>query len=270
MILVQLQGSVRSAERLPYPGDHVDSWKTGEAVTAAEVREGSDDPGTGAVELSGGPRGLSGQRVSAAAPAETPRATEDDHSLVDRAREGDARAFEALVQRYQRWVFTLAVRMLGDRAEAEDMAQEIFLKAYRGLPGFKGTSRFSTWLYSIASHHCLNSLEARRRQPAASAGAMGSRDTGDDDSPTAVDRLANGAPRADAILERADLMRIVQAELRNLRKDHRLILILRDIQGLSYEEIADTLRLELGTVRSRLHRARMEMKARLTPHLTSE
>jgi RNA polymerase sigma-70 factor (ECF subfamily) len=82
-----------------------------------------------------------------------------------------------------------------------------------------------------------------------------------------VDRLPDGAPRADALLERADLARLVQAELAHLREEHRLILVLRDIQGLPYEEIARTLGLELGTVRSRLHRARMEMKARLTPHL---
>ncbi|MGH7376152.1 MAG: RNA polymerase sigma factor, partial [Candidatus Methylomirabilales bacterium] len=79
--------------------------------------------------------------------------------------------------------------------------------------------------------------------------------------------LPDGAPRADALLERVDLARLVQAELGHLREEHRLILVLRDIQGLSYEEIARTLGLELGTVRSRLHRARMEMKARLTPHL---
>ena len=82
-----------------------------------------------------------------------------------------------------------------------------------------------------------------------------------------MDRLADQAPRADALLERTDLARIVQAELANLTAEHRIILVLRDIQGLSYEEIAQTLRLELGTVRSRLHRARMEMRARLTPHL---
>jgi len=196
---------------------------------------------------------------------------DEDRSLVDRARAGDTQAFETLVRRYQRWVFTLALRMLGDRAEAEDMAQEILLKAYRGLGRFKGTSRFSTWLYSIASHHCLNSLAARRRRPASSSGgAMRSQAAAGEDPPTAVDQLANGTPRADAMLERAELTRVVQAELRNLRADHRLILILRDIQGLSYEEIADALRLELGTVRSRLHRARMEMKTRLTPYLKSE
>jgi RNA polymerase sigma-70 factor (ECF subfamily) len=99
---------------------------------------------------------------------------------------------------------------------------------------------------------------------------MSSHAAAGEDPPPAVDRLANGTPRADAMLERAELLRVVQAELRSLTADHRLILILRDIQGLSYEEIADALRLELGTVRSRLHRARMEMKARLTPYLKSE
>ncbi len=240
-------------------------------MTAEDMGEGSGDLGAGAVELSEGLRGLTGERRPAEVLTAIPGATEDDRGLVDQARMGDTKAFEALVRRYQRWVFTLALRMVGDRAEAEDLAQEIFLKAYRGLSGFKGTSRFSTWLYSIASHHCLNSLAARRRRPvSASGGATGSRGTVEDDPATAVDRLANGGPRADAILEREELARIVQAELRNLRRDHRLILILRDIQGLSYEEIAETLRVELGTVRSRLHRARMEMKARLIPHVKSE
>jgi RNA polymerase sigma-70 factor (ECF subfamily) len=190
-----------------------------------------------------------------------------DRELVDRARMGDAGAFEALVRRYQSWVFTLALRMVGEPAEAEDMAQEIFLKAYRGLRGFKGASRFSTWLYSIASHHCLNHVQALRRRPSASRRGAEHQNASNNDPPAAVDRLPDGAPRADALLEQADLARIVQAELARLTEDHRIILVLRDIQGLSYEEIAETLGLELGTVRSRLHRARLEMKTRLAPHL---
>ncbi len=211
---------------------------------------------------------MEGTQVPVAAPA-TARTIEgdEDRDLVSRARTGDTGAFEALVRRYQRWVFTLALRMVGEPAEAEDMAQEIFLKAYRGLKGFKGASRFSTWLYSIASHHCLNHLQALRRRPSAPRRAAGVIAASSNDPSVAVDRMADGAPRADALLERADLVRILQAELANLTEDHRIILVLRDIHGLSYEEIAESLGLELGTVRSRLHRARLEMKARLVPHL---
>jgi RNA polymerase sigma-70 factor (ECF subfamily) len=199
--------------------------------------------------------------------APLPVESTDDRPLVSRAQAGDTAAFEALVRRYEGWVFTLALRLVGDRGEAEDMAQDVFLKAYRGLPRFKGAARFSTWLYAIASHHCLNQLEARRRRPSQFGWGGERRNDAGKDPPALLERLADQAPRADALLERADLARIVQAELRNLTEEHRIILILRDIQGLSYEEIAETLRLELGTVRSRLHRARMEMKARLTPYV---
>ena len=201
-------------------------------------------------------------------PAAVPAAAEaeEERGLVDRARAGETGAFEALVRRYQGWVFTLALRMVGDRAEAEDLAQDVFLKAYRGLRGFKGASRFSTWLYAIASHHCLNHLKARGRRGGLPRRGRDNPATGDD-LPALVDRLPDGAPRADALLERADLVRIVQAEMAHLTEEHRMVLILRDIQGLPYEEIARTLGVELGTVRSRLHRARMEMKARLAPHL---
>ncbi|MBI3002164.1 MAG: sigma-70 family RNA polymerase sigma factor [candidate division NC10 bacterium] len=204
------------------------------------------------------------QRAEVPAAPLAAAAVDEDRELVEQARGGDAGAFEALVRRYQGWVFTLALRMVGNRAEAEDVAQEVFLKAYRGLAGFKAASRFTTWLYAIASHHCLNHLQARSRR---SAPAGRGRSHAESDAPVAVERLPDGAPRADALLERTDFVRIVQAEMTHLTEEHRLILVLRDIQGLSYEDIARTLGLELGTVRSRLHRARMEMKARLTPYL---
>jgi len=208
-----------------------------------------------------------GAAPTSAAVSATEAAEDRDHALVDRARAGDIEAFEMLVRRYQGWVFSLAVRMLGERAEAEDMAQEIFLKAYRGLKRFKGASRFSTWLYTIASHHCLNHLQARRRRPLPCPRVGDRSDRAEEDPPAVVDRLADPAPRADVLLERTDLARIIQAELATLTPEHRIILVLRDIQGLSYDEISRMLDLELGTVRSRLHRARMEMKARLSPHV---
>jgi RNA polymerase sigma-70 factor (ECF subfamily) len=211
-------------------------------------------------------RGLSivDEREGEVRPAE---AADEDRRLVDRAQAGDARAFEALVRRYERWVFTLALRMVGERADAEDMAQEVFLKAYRGLSGFRGGSRFSTWLYAIASHHCLNHLASREFRMRR-AGGPGNPSGADGETPTSVlDRLADESPGPDAVAERRDLRRAIQRELLHLTRDHRIVLILRDVQGMTYEDIAEALGVELGTVRSRLHRARMELKRRLEPHL---
>ena len=189
-----------------------------------------------------------------------------DSHLVERAQAGDARAFEALVRRYERWVFTLALRMVGDRGEAEDVAQDVFLKAYAGLPGFRGSSRFSTWLYAIASHHCLNHLASRARRPVPES-SLRPPGSDADDPPGPIERFADEAPRADVLLERQETARQVQEAMLGLTEDHRLVLVLREIQGLSYEEIAEALGAEVGTVRSRLHRARMALKLRLLPVL---
>ncbi len=192
-------------------------------------------------------------------------AADEDRRLVDRAKGGDGRAFEALVRRYERWVFTLALRMVGDRGDAEDVAQEVFLKAYRGLQGFRGGSRFSTWLYSIASHHCLNHLAGRASRTRRAERGGGYPDGRGAALPSALDRIADASPGPDAVLERHELRCAIQRELLALTEHHRIVLILRDIQGMSYEEIAAALGVELGTVRSRLHRARMELKVRLGP-----
>jgi RNA polymerase sigma-70 factor (ECF subfamily) len=195
------------------------------------------------------------EEISAIAAPGDARRLDDDLPLVVRARAEDTEAFEALVRKYQGWVFTLTYRMLGDRADAEEVAQEIFLKAYRGLGRFKGDARFSTWLYRIATNHCLNHLESRRRRagPRSNPGHL-------------VETVSDPAPRPDQVVEQEDARRLVQQALLRLTPEHRSILVLREIQGLSYEEIGELLGLESGTVRSRLHRARMELKERLKPY----
>lgn len=193
-------------------------------------------------------------RTSAAAR----RAGEVEADLLARCRQGDPRAFEDLVRRYQNQVFAVALRMLGDRGEAEDLSQEVFLKVFRGLGSFRGEAKFSTWLYSIVSHECLNRLRARRPpRPARAAEREGEEPAVSDPNPDAV-----------TLLERRELAERLEEEIGRLGPEHRAILILRDLQGLSYEEIAEALGLELGTVRSRLHRARAELKERMAPYLS--
>ena len=170
--------------------------------------------------------------------------------LVARLRKGDLRAFEELVIAYQHRVFGVAVRMLGNRAEAEEIAQETFLRAHRALPGFRGEARLGTWLYAIASRLCLNRLAAPERGLA----------RGDDDALAAA---PSHEPDAATALERSELDGALREAIAALPEKRRIVVILRDLEGLSYEEIAEVLALEPGTVRSRLHRARMDLKAKL-------
>lgn len=180
---------------------------------------------------------------------------EESPDLLDRLRAGDAQAFETLVGGYQHRVFGVALRILGNRAEAEDVAQEVFLRVHRSVAAFRGEARLSTWLYGITSRLCLTRLaspggrQARLSEPVKDDTA---RDPGD--------------PAASA--ERGELGAALAAAIAALPEERRIVVILRDVEGLSYEEIATALDLEPGTVRSRLHRARMEIKDRLEPFLT--
>ncbi len=151
---------------------------------------------------------------------------------------------------YQHRVFGVALRMLGDRAEAEDVAQEAFVRAHRALGEFRGDAKLSTWLYAITSRLCLNRLASGERRMARQ---------GED----ALLRLSDAGPSPDAALERRELETALGRAIAELPEDRRIVVVLRDLEGLSYEEIAQVLELELGTVRSRLHRARAELKEKL-------
>jgi RNA polymerase sigma-70 factor (ECF subfamily) len=173
----------------------------------------------------------------------------DPPGLLERLRAGEPRAFEELVIAYQHRVFGVALRMLGSRAEAEEIAQEVFLRAHRAVADFRGEARLGTWLYAIASRLCLNRLASPDRRVARGDAAL-------------ADVPASG-PDAAVTAERAELEAALHAAIAELPNERRLVLVLRDVEGLSYEEIAEALALDPGTVRSRLHRARMQLKEKL-------
>jgi RNA polymerase sigma-70 factor (ECF subfamily) len=174
----------------------------------------------------------------------------DEAGLVARLRASDVTAFEELVIAYQHRVFAVAARMLGNRAEAEEIAQEVFLRAHRAIRDFRGDAKLSTWLYSITSRLCLNRLATTER-----------RLTREDDE--ALARVPGSGAGADEELERRQLQGALHQAIAALPEDRRIVVVLRDVEGLSYEEIAQALDLEPGTVRSRLHRARLELKERM-------
>jgi RNA polymerase sigma-70 factor (ECF subfamily) len=174
----------------------------------------------------------------------------DAPRFLDRLRAGDATAFEELVITYQHRVFGVALRMLGNAAEAEEVAQEAFIRAHRALGDFRGDAKLSTWLYAITSRLCLNRLASGERRLARQ---------GED----TLLRLADANPRPDAALEHRELETALGRAIAELPEDRRIVVVLRDLEGLSYEEIARVLELELGTVRSRLHRARADLKEKL-------
>ena len=179
--------------------------------------------------------------------------TREDESRVIRAvLEGDTDRFEELVHAYEKGIYNLCLRMLGDEQDALDAAQEAFFKAFRSLGGFRGESRFSTWLYRLAGNICLDMLRKRPNAPTVSMD--------DDDTPLF---LADSSPSPQEVLERSEIRRTVDAALNALPPEFRQAVVLRDVNGLSYEEIAEVTGLGTGTVKSRIFRARRKLAAAL-------
>ncbi len=180
---------------------------------------------------------------------------EEELQLIRLVLAGETEAFEALVRAHEKNVYNLALRMTGDPQDAEDMAQEAFLKAYRSLGDFRGESRFSVWLYRVVSNVCLDFLRRRSRRPSVSL-------TEEDDEGEELQRdVPDERFSPEALLERKLTREAVRAGLRELPEEQRQILLLREIEGLSYEEIGEILDLEPGTVKSRIFRARKRLCA---------
>jgi len=183
--------------------------------------------------------------------------------LVDRCRAGDPQAFGRLVALHEAMVFNLAARLLGDREEARDLSQDVFLQVYRMLGRFEGRSALRTWIYRITVNLCRNRQRLWRRR------ARGRQCGLDELSPAEERQLYGGRPEETPFeqMRRREQARVVQEALLTLSFDHRAILTLREIEGLSCEEITATLGLAEGTVKSRLARARERLRRQLEGRL---
>lgn len=178
-----------------------------------------------------------------------------EQELVSRAKQGDQDAFSQLVEVNQNKIYTLALRMTGSPEDGADLAQEAFLRAWRSLPSFQGESNFSTWLYRLTSNLCIDFLRREKRRRAVTAAVPLD---GEEDSPPTQVPDHRFTPESE--WERKELRAALDRGLSKLSDGHRQVLVLRELEGLSYAEIAGRLELEEGTVKSRIARARMSLR----------
>ncbi|MFQ5813878.1 MAG: RNA polymerase sigma factor [Anaerolineae bacterium] len=177
----------------------------------------------------------------------------DEKALIDAARQGDAGSFNQLVLSYQSMVYNLAYRILGDRHAASDATQEAFISAFKAIGKFRGGS-FKAWLLSIVTNACYDQLRRKQRRPTASLDALLVLD------PAPVQSLTDFEESPEEYTMRQELSKVIQIGIGNLPPEQRATLVLSDVQGFSYQEIAEVTGVSLGTVKSRLSRARGKMR----------
>jgi len=189
-----------------------------------------------------------------------------DAPLVERVQRGDQRAFELLVVKYQRRIERLIARMVRDVDLVEDIAQETFIRAYRALPNFRGESAFYTWLYRIAVNTAKKAMAGLQRDPLITESALAS--AGDDgEESSRVENEVSDGETPESLMASRQVADTVNAAIEALSDDLRQAITLREIEGLSYEEIAELMNCPIGTVRSRIFRAREAIATRLRPML---
>ena len=179
---------------------------------------------------------------------------QEEQEIIQKVLSGDTEAFEALVLEHQNKVYSLALRMVGNEEDARDLAQDAFIRAFSSLSGFRGDSKFSVWLYRLTSNICIDFLRSRAKKRTVSM--TWTDDEGDDAGELEIpdERFS-----PEAQLERTSMRESVQRGLESLSPQYRQILLLREVDGLSYDEIAQALGIEAGTVKSRIFRARKKL-----------
>ncbi len=183
---------------------------------------------------------------------------EEEAKIIRAVVDGNTNAFEDLVLEYQKQVYHIALKMTGNEEDAFDLSQEAFLKAFRSLSTFRGEAGFGSWLYRMTANLCIDFLRKKKRQ----GGQIISLDAEEEDRrPTELPDLRYEPQNA---LEKKEVQEKVRAGLERLPHEQKLILVLRDVEGLSYQEISDALKIELGTVKSRIYRARAHLARLLT------
>ena len=197
-------------------------------------------------------------KESAGPKAEAP----DEATLVKRARQGDMSAYDDLVKRYQERIYATIYHMTSNHEDANDLAQEAFIKAFQALKSFKGGSSFYTWIYRIAVNKTINFLKQRKNRAQLSLNDL---DINAEHDPDLVALISDKTPRRDAGL--AELQEKLNAAMQKLSEHHRLVVTLHDVQGMSHEEIAAVMDCNIGTVRSRLFYARQQLQALLSDYL---
>ena len=186
----------------------------------------------------------------------------EELELVNRARRGDLAAYDDLVRRYQERIYATIYHMTANHEDANDLAQEAFIKAFQALKSFKGGSSFYTWVYRIAVNKTINFLKQRRNRAQMSLDDL---DFNAEHDPDLVALISDKTPRREVNL--AELQEKLNAAMQKLSEPHRLAVVLHDVQGLSHEEIAKIMDCNIGTVRSRLFYARQQLQAYLSDYL---
>ena len=192
-----------------------------------------------------------------------------DAVLVAQVKQGDVRAFELLVVKYQRRIERLIGRMVRDTDLVQDIAQETFIRAYRALPQFRGESAFYTWLYRIAVNTAKRAMVGLKRDPVVTESSLRSQHDESDETSRLENELSDGST-PESVLASKQIADTVNAAINELSEDLRQAITLREIEGLSYEEIAEVMACPIGTVRSRIFRAREAIALRLRPLLDTQ